>query len=199
MPTFSINCPKPWKMRPEVLLCPNIPKPMHGVAPRIVLGQEWWDGERTKAFRATAYHCIACGIFKRGGRLPSRLFGNNRPPHRLEGHEIYDIDYLMGRMYYKEAVPLCTPCHQFIHCGRLEMMRQKGEVTDEEYQRIITHGTSILNKAKLKKPEPYAGPTADWVDWRLVINGLGPGGIVTKEYPPKFKNYQEWCFNFGVK
>lgn len=173
-----INCPKPWKMIPGILLQPNIPKPMHGTAPRVVLGQAWWDLERRAAYLSTSYHCIACGVFRRSpdGR------------RKLEGHEVYNIDYLLGRMEYVETVPLCTQCHAFIHCGRLEIMRRKGEVTDEEYQATMTHGTSILKRASLTRPAPYEGFIADWKDWRLVVNGV--------EYPPKFRSYEEWFKHF---
>lgn len=39
-----------YALRPELLLHNNIPKPMHGVAPRVVLGQKWWDRERRECY-----------------------------------------------------------------------------------------------------------------------------------------------------
>ena len=39
-----------YKLRPELLLHPNIPKVLHGVAPRVVLGAKWWDAERRACY-----------------------------------------------------------------------------------------------------------------------------------------------------
>jgi len=51
-------------LRPSLLLCPNIPKPLHGVAPRELLGSKWWNETRQAAYVSTAYHCSACGVWK---------------------------------------------------------------------------------------------------------------------------------------
>ena len=67
----------------ELLFCPNTPKPLHGMSPRSILGDEWWDKERIKAYRKFFNHCQACGTHK-----SDALY------HRwLEAHEVYHFDY----------------------------------------------------------------------------------------------------------
>ncbi len=94
-----------WVRRPEVLLCPNTPKPLHGVVPREIYGQSWWNKTREAAYRSTNYHCLACGVHKYQAK------------HRqwLEGHELYEINYVEGTSTYIETVPLCHFCHNSIH------------------------------------------------------------------------------------
>src|SRR5271165_1557046 len=84
--------PQAWKLRPEVLLCDNIPKPLYGVNPRSILGSKWWDETRQAAYRSTEFHCIACGTPK---HLTARGW--------LEGHEIYEVSYDKGRAKYLET------------------------------------------------------------------------------------------------
>jgi len=168
--------PKPitWTVRPEILLHPNIPKPLHGVAPRVILGGKWWDQTRKSAYQATAFHCAACGVWKHEAKV-----------HRwLEGHELYDIDYLHGRSTYVGTVGLCHLCHNFIHSGRLEALLQKGQVTQAKYILVLQHGSSVLAKAGIAFPPPYNGPFAEWGSWRLVLDG--------KEYPPIYKTFEQW-------
>ena len=158
------NPPREWKPRPEVLLDPPLPAPMHGLAPRIVLGQQWWDAVRFEAYRSTNYHCVACGQVRSDGWA------------QLEGHERYDVDYLLGRMTYVETVPLCRQCHAFVHRGYLRVQLEQGIIQVWEYEAVVDHCRLVLDRAGLRAPEPHRGPTADWADWRLVIDGV--------EYPP---------------
>ncbi len=171
--------PTQWKRRPEVLLCNQTVKPLHGVVPRIILGQEWWDKTRQAAYASTDFHCIACGVYKRDAE--EKPF--------LEGHEMYETDYAAGRSVYVECVPLCHWCHAFIHDGRLKMLRDKGEITQTKYDQVLAHGKRILKLNGLKKVSIRFGPIAKWEDWRLVIDGI--------EYPPKYKNYDEWLKAFN--
>lgn len=166
------------KRKPELLLCPNIPKPMHGLAPRVVLGQSWWDKTRREAYKSNLYHCLACGVYKYKARYRQWL----------EGHEIYETDYLLGRHYYVETVPLCHLCHNYIHSGRLEALREEGRITHTKYRAVVEHGDSILDAAGLPRPKPYEGPTADWEDWRLIVEVEGR----TKEFEPLYKTFDEW-------
>lgn len=170
--------PTNWKPRPEVLCCLPLPVPMHGMAPRVVLGEDWWNAVRFAAYKSTRYHCIACGVLR---------FGTDWCDH-LEGHEIYDIDYLVGRMVYKETVPLCTRCHRFIHIGYLNVQYEQGVITLDEVHEVMNHGSAVLKKAGLKKPTQYSGPTVEWSEWRLVIG--------EDEYPPLYKSFAEYKERF---
>ena len=162
-----------WTLRPEVLVNHIIPLPMHGMAPRIVLGQAWWDRTRRAAYKSTNYHCIACGVHKFEAAY-----------HQwLEGHEVYDIDFLMGRMEYVETVPLCHFCHNYIHDGRLRALLEQGKIHHAKYVAIIKHGDAVLARHSLTR-ERHEGPMAEWRDWRLVVDG--------KEYPPVYGSVGEW-------
>jgi hypothetical protein len=162
-----------WTVRPGVLNHPNIPLPLHGLAPRIIKGATWWRQTREAAFKRTHYHCVACGVYKMNARL-----------HKwLEGHELYQVDYLLGRSTYIETVPLCHCCHNYIHSGRMRAMVSKGKLSHQRYTVIIQHGDAVLSQAGIRKEEPYPGPFADWKDWRLVLDGV--------EYEPRFKTPRE--------
>jgi hypothetical protein len=170
----DVKVPVLWSLRPAVLCHPNIPKPMHGLAPRNILGVNWWNKTRKQAYKSTDYHCIACGVHR--DKAKNRQW--------LEGHELYDISYVTGRMKYIETIPLCHYCHSYIHSGRLQMLLRDGKIHQHKYVAIITHGDSVLAMNNIVKPEPYMGLCAVWQDWRLVLDG--------KEYPPIYKSYNDW-------
>ena len=146
---------------------------MHGLAPRVILGRAWWEATRQSAYRTTNYHCAACGVHKLKAKYRQWL----------EAHEVYEIDYLLGKMKYLEAVPLCHCCHNYIHSGRLAALLDEGKVSQAKYAAIIQHGDRVLQEAGLTK-EVDVGPTVDWADWRLVLNG--------REHPPKYKTLEQW-------
>lgn len=168
------------KHEPHHLAHPNIPQPLHGLAPRVVLGQQWWDIEKRKAKQDNEDHCLTCGVHR-----SEAMF------HQwLEGHETYDIDYDQATMTYIKTIPLCHACHNFIHSGRLWMMLQEKEVTEDFVKRVIIHGMTIciehnikpfwvayevakeMGAKNLPKPwEPKAGPRCTMNDWCLVIDG----------------------------
>lgn len=177
--------PLQWKADPSILVCPNIPKPMHGVSPRTVMGNKWWDATRKAAYGSTGFHCKACKVHKSAAQ--SRQW--------MEGHELYKIDYQHGRMVYVETVPLCNYCHNYIHDGRLKVLLAKGKVSHAKYTSVIQHGDSVLKRAGLKR-QNFAtreeliielilnNQMAPWKDWRMVFQG--------EEYPPKFKTETQW-------
>lgn len=164
-----------WVRRPEVLLGARVPQPMHGTAPRTVLGQKWWDAERRAAYQSTDFHCVACGVHK---DLAACF-------RWLEAHETYVIDYAKGLMRYVEAVPLCHYCHNYIHAGRLQAMLDAGKIAHGKYAAVIQHGDRVLKQAGLTKIKPYSGPFAAWGKWRLAIG--------RRRYKGLFKNEAAWA------
>lgn len=179
-----------WTVKPELLLHPNIPKPMHGVAPRTVLGDNWWNRERRKCYATTLFHCEACGVHKQDAK--SRQW--------LEAHEVYDIDYRLGKMVYVRSTPLCHYCHNYIHDGRLQWLLREGKIPHAKYASIIQHGEGVLRKAGLFKQARIDrdavavemvlnNSMAPWASWRLVVEGV--------EYPPLFNSYEEWLKNYA--
>lgn len=181
----TTKTPVIWTAKPELLLCPNIPKPMHGVAPRVVLGQNWWNRERRAAYKSTNYHCEACGVSKFEAKY-----------HQwLEGHELYAIDYKRGRMKYVRTTPLCHFCHNSIHDGRLQHLLQQGLLNHQKFCAIIQHSQEVLTRAGLERTARIDrdetmrrmvlnGEVAEWSQWRLVIG--------RKTYKPLYNSLDEW-------
>jgi len=177
---------------PKILLHPNIPKPMHGVNPRSIKGQEWWDQQRQVAYAKNNYCCWACGVHKSDAKFYQWL----------EAHEAYEIDYFRGRMILHEITALCHACHNYIHDGRMIMMVRSGGMVRSKYDLIRAHGDAILASPDLQnaapplwlelteksKKEAKRGGIAEWQDWRLVLEDI--------EYPPLYKSYEEWHIHF---
>lgn len=162
-----------FKPNPAVLTHPEIPKPLHGLAPRVLLGKEWWDKERAEAKAKTGNRCLACGVY-----------GFQSSKGWLEGHETYEIDYKKGIAVYVATIPLCPECHSFIHKGLLTVLEEKGEISKVRKNEILGRGYDLLKKAGIKPPLPYVGKCAEWEEWRLILEG--------KVYLPFHKSYADW-------
>lgn len=196
--TYISLAPNPLYTRPELLLHPQIPRPMHGVSPRNIMGQDWWDEQRRAVYAGNNHCCWACG--------------DDGP---LEAHECYDVDYERARMTFKEVVALCSDCHTFIHLGRAGSLVGSGKMTEREFKRIVRtkylwlkkHNllpgwqfyltlsslskSYIISKPQWLKrilaegltiPRPVY-PQQPWETWRMVFNGV--------EYTPTYHTDEE--------
>jgi hypothetical protein len=156
------------KARPELLLQLPIPRPMHGVNPRTIMGSTWWNEQKKEISILQDNKCAACGRQHKDG---------------LEAHECYDIDYNKCTMKFKEVVGLCFKCHSFVHPGYVKQLIRLGEMSLKEAAEIMHRGYRLLNKANLRRSFTYSGEI-NWTKWRLVFNG--------KEYKPKYNSYEVW-------
>lgn len=85
---------------------PNIPRPLHGVNPRTLLGAATWNRMRKNCYAMAGNTCEICGY------KPDNL------RHR-HGHEVYEIDYAHGTAKFVRVFCVCGLCHLgCIHTGR---------------------------------------------------------------------------------
>lgn len=170
---FTISKEPEFKPRPELLLHPNVPKPLHGMSPRELLGETWWENARHEAYARANHRCQACGIHKIDAKY-----------HQwLEAHETYVYDYKNGIATVSEIVALCHACHNYIHCGRLNSLLKAGKVTKAKHSDIMQHGDRLLKAAGLALPN---SPTevASWSKWKIIIDG--------KTFPTRWKSFEHW-------
>jgi hypothetical protein len=186
-------------LKPEILTHPNIPKPLHGLNPRLIMGKKKWDTIREEAYRSSDYHCIACGVHQ----------SEAKKKQQLEAHEYYSMDYSKGHIEITSIEPLCHYCHVFIHSGLLSVSVTKGWRTKQEAVEILEHGFKILSDnnlqcfpytwilARRSGAETYgvemyqinAKKMPKWADWRLAWDG--------QEYAPKFDTPEKWKKNYN--
>lgn len=196
------------QLRPELLLHPTIPAPLHCITPREILGKKWWDVTRKIAYEKTDDHCYACGIHKT--KSPYRKY--------LEAHESYDIYYDTCTVQLKEVVALCHSCHSYIHVGRLLKQYHEGVISRNYLTNILNHGIMVLSRAELKPQATQAihwlmlskaysksdaihyaikqGLERDkfrletWDNWKIIIDGKTYTGIPQTDWSVKYNGKQ---------
>jgi hypothetical protein len=175
--------------RPELINHPNIPKPMHGIAPRTLIKGKEWNEIRREAYAKNNYHCWACGVHRNFDLVLNKFIDDSGT---LDAHESYVIDYEKKTVELKEIVALCKNCHNYIHSGRMNAMYDKGELDEEDCWIISTHGDSVLIDGGLIpcKDADDRDYASEWGEWKLLFRG--------KEYGSKWKDYQEWEEHYGV-
>lgn len=160
----------------SILLHPTIPKPLHTVNPRTILGRKWWDIVRNGSYEEKDFHCHACGVHK----------SNAQYKQWLEGHEFYSVDYELGQVKFIKVVALCNCCHMYIHDGRLQYLMEANKITTSKRNSIINHGRKVLKLAGHTKFRPDY-PVEDlvaWKDWHMVVEG--------KKYFSPFEDHAAW-------
>ncbi len=190
---------------PWLLFHPNIPKPLHGLAPRVIKGQQWWNRTKREAKAKLGQHCWACGVHKYDAKY-----------HQwLEAHECYSINYGKGEVKYVGTCALCHACHNYIHDGRMQMIVGSPDFSHQKYVDIIEHGETVLRewfklkgwqwKGYKKAYQPFSlyydlyphlpqfsdkikwvegVGEAEWNDYHLIVD--------RKRYEAKHKSYEDW-------
>lgn len=199
--------PKDDDLRPLIAM-PNIPKPLHGVNPRTLLGSGTWNRMRKACYAAANDTCEICGA------KPENL------RHR-HGHEVYEISYSQGTAKFVRVFCVCSLCHlACIHTGRaLTLWKQDNPLYPTEFLlqgaehafkiirdynkdnpkadlRAYSTFLEYLKYDELKEPMEklikkykikfYTEVTdiVNWGDWKLIIGA--------NEHPTPYQNEKDW-------
>ena len=195
-------------MRPLVAM-PNIPKPLHLMNPRNLLGARTWNCMRKAAYASANDTCEICGD------RPEEL-------RRRHGHEVYDIDYKAGTVTFKRVFCICSLCQLGgIHTGRaLTLFKKDNPLYPKEFLlEGAEHAFSIIDSYNKDHPDADLRAYATYLDYlkqdelrepmeKLIEKynikfyqedkkNLAPWGewkliIGKKEYPTPYKDEQEW-------
>lgn len=160
--------------RPELLIHPTLPEPLHGINPRTLMGQKKWDEERRNCYAINNYHCFACGVFAPYDTEKKKFIFKDR---QLHAHEAYHYDYKKCEVRLNEVVALCPTCHNAIHIQRSQAMFDKGLFDCEDMFIILTNRETVLGFDK-------------WDKWCLIWGD--------KKVFSQFKNKKEWEEHYAV-
>ena len=192
-----------------LMTMPNIPHPLHGMAPRTILGPTTWDHMRKRCYYDAGYKCQACG--------------RDLDKGECHAHEVYSINYYAGESKFVRTVCLCPLCHVYgIHSGRALTMFKKGDVrftknkilegVENLFKQLYTWNKEHPNEPPLRayvtlidyaKWPPIAKEmdelikkydvkfytedydySASWKKWHLIIGH--------NSYPTKYENQADW-------
>lgn len=138
-----------------ILSMPNVPHPLHNLAPRTILGATTWNHMRNRCYFEAHYTCEACGA-----KVKTEYYDNGAVHHQyhddgtiakrnLHAHELYTYDYEKGTARFERCVALCECCHvRFIHSGRMLTMYKQGDplTTAERVLEGLEHGFEQIKK-----------------------------------------------------
>lgn len=194
-------------LRPLIAM-PNIPRPLHAVAPRTILGATTWNHMRKRCYAEADNTCEICGY------KPEIL-------RRRHAHEVYEIDYEKGEAKFVRAFCVCSLDHLgCIHTGRAITLygednplypkefllegAEKAFKTIYEYNndtnsdlRLYRTFIEYLKYDELREPmleliHKYSAKfysedpkkTAKWSDWKLLMGD--------RVHPTPYKDEKEW-------
>lgn len=167
-----------------LLTMPNVPYPLHNVAPRTLLCATAWNFMRKKCYEKANDTCEICG---------------HKPEDRRfrHAHELYSIDYATQTAKFERCVCLCAKCHlQCIHTGRALTLFKKGDPinTKERLLDGAEHAFTIISD--YNKAHPDQEPLrlfSTWVDYAEHPELKDKMQELIKKYDIKFyKVNQKW-------
>ena len=96
-----------------LLTMPNIPRPLHELCPRNIMGEKAWEQYRLDCIKHAKYVCEICG---------------RKLTYGAQSHELYTYSYLTGTAVFQRCVCLFGTCHAGMHSGLSVTQFKNGEI-----------------------------------------------------------------------
>ena len=173
-------------LRPLIAM-PNIPRPLHGVNPRTILGASTWNHMRKFCYNKAEDTCEICGA------KPENL------RHR-HGHEVYEIDYAKGIAKFHRVYCVCSLCHLgCIHTGRaLTLWKNHNPLYPTEFLlQGAEHAFKIISEYNKDNPEADLRAYSTFLDYLKHEELKGPMEELIKKYNIKFYTEVEDMVDWG--
>ena len=173
-------------LRPLIAM-PNIPRPLHGVNPRTILGASTWNHMRKFCYNKAEDTCEICGA------KPENL------RHR-HGHEVYEINYAKGTAKFNRVYCVCSLCHLgCIHTGRaLTLWKKDNPLYPTEFLlQGAEHAFKIINEYNKDNPGADLRAYSTFLDYLKHEELKGPMEELIKKYNIKFYTEVEDMVEWG--
>ena len=173
-------------LRPLIAM-PNIPRPLHGVNPRTILGTSTWNHMRKFCYNKAEDTCEICGT------KPENL------RHR-HGHEVYEIDYAKGTAKFHRVYCVCSLCHLgCIHTGRaLTLWKNHNPLYPTEFLlQGAEHAFKIISDYNKDNPGADLRTYSTFLDYLKHEELKGPMEELIKKYNIKFYTEVEDIVDWG--
>ncbi|GEK38296.1 hypothetical protein ACFFRT_12920 [Enterococcus thailandicus] len=144
----------------RVLTQPVVPKALHYINPRKIMGEAKWKKLRKEYQIKADHHCMIC-----------KEYVKHVPGDWLELHEKYDYDFDKLIQRLTGYISICHSCHAYIHEGLLNVQLRKGEVTESYVQAILDRGDNLLREFNLEKIQYPNRKIFENPDWQLEFDG----------------------------
>lgn len=169
----------------RLLTMPNIPLPLHSLAPRTIMGQKKWDILRKREYMKQKYTC----------QISKKELGHGH----CHLHEVYDIDWRKQISTFKRYIVLSPKIHtRFIHSGRALTLFQNGDkqMPKEFMLKTLEKGFKIIADYNMKhyndEPLRVCDTILEWAknpELKSEVNKL------IERYKIKFYTFNKDCFN----
>lgn len=170
---------RPMFVRPEILL-QELPKPLHTITPRFIMGGDKWSKAKRQAAASNNYCCWCCGVNI-----------NDTTPNRLEGSPIIHTEFEWKIVYFRGVAAVCYKCNSFINLSSVRITEQKGLRESGFSQTIIHHGAALVNVLQKIENINNAYAINDFKNWRYNFDGV--------EYSSRFDSNDDYNAFFNLK
>ena len=171
---------RPCFIKPEILL-QELPKPLHTITPRFILGGKEWRKLKNIAAAQNNFCCWGCGV----------NINETQTFKRLEGAPVFVVEEKYKIVYHRDVAALCYKCNSFLNISKVKSMEAQGLYEKGFSEEIVLHGSALVNVLEKIENINVMNSQNDFANWCYNFNGV--------EYFSRFNDVCEYNTFFKPK